>query len=299
MVRGTVAFALTFLAGVVISLASAGVGRGQTVPSADQIATPVPTQVPGLSAPPAPLTSGLPDWWFSLPDKPERPFPFVSAGTHNLMVPNRKCLFLIDYALRVAHHPMPVADAQLEEFSGTNARPGDSGSPVVTDDVNLNFVGQLTEASTDDTEIFAISIIQIRQDALNIFGIGALKIAPAETVAQGAGQPAPPKSAAKIWPTVSQAQAEAEYPELAKAQHKAEAAITANAWVLKVPHVKGMMPWFILDKNVPDAGKRGVGETGIRVWVDKPENVREVEGQVPSQLSGVPVVVQANSKLAW
>jgi len=130
-------------------------------------------------------------------------------------------------------------------------------------------------------------------------GIGAVAMAPAETIAQAAGQPAPPKSAAQIWPTVSQSQAEAEYPELWKAQHKAEAAIAANAWVLKVPHVKGMMPIFILDKNVPDAGKRGIGETGIRVWVDRPENVREVEGQVPSQLAGVPVVVAANPTLAW
>jgi len=112
--------------------------------------------------------------------------------------------------------------------------------------------------------------------------------------AQTAGQPAPRKSAAQIWPTVTQAQSEAEYPEEWKAQHRAEAAIAANAWVLKVPHVKGMMPKFILDKNVLDAGQRGIGETGIRVWVDKQENVREVEGQVPSQLSGVPVVVEAN-----
>src|SRR6267143_3616267 len=53
--------------------------------------------------------------------------------------------------------------------------------------------------------------------------------------AQTAGQPAPRKSAAQIWPTVTQAQSEAEYPEEWKAQHRAGAAIAANAWVLKVP----------------------------------------------------------------
>jgi hypothetical protein len=114
-----------------------------------------------------------------------------------------------------------------------------------------------------------------------------------DTIAQLAGQPAPPKRAAHIYPTVTQAEAEAQYPELRKAQHRAEAAIAANGWVLKVPHVKGMMPWFILDKNA-SAGTKGIGETGIRVWVDEPQNVREVEGKVPSQLSGVPVVVEAN-----
>ena len=126
------------------------------------------------------------------------------------------------------------------------------------------------------------------------FGIGAVAISPAETVARDGGQPAPHRSAAQIWPTVSQAQSEAEYPEQWKAQRLAEAAIAANAWVLKVPHVKGMMPKFFLDKNVPDAIEKGIGETGVRVWVDDPQNVLEVEGQVPLRLSGVPVVVEAN-----
>ena len=116
---------------------------------------------------------------------------------------------------------------------------------------------------------------------------------------QTAGQPAPHKSAAQIWPTVTQAQSEAEYPEEWKAQHRAEAAIARNTWVLKVPHVKGMMPCLILDKNLrfPLTSEdilRGIGETGVRVWVDEPQNVREVEGHVPSQLSGVPVVIEAN-----
>src|ERR1700719_3342645 len=103
------AIALTFASAIAISLSSAGVGRGQSVPFAN--GTPTPTRVPGLMRPPqAPLTSGLPDWWYKLPDQPERPFPSASAGTHNLMVPNKKCQFLIEYALRVAHHPMPATD---------------------------------------------------------------------------------------------------------------------------------------------------------------------------------------------
>lgn len=85
--------------------------------------------------------------------------------------------------------------------------------------------------------------------------------------------------------------------ELWKAQHKAEVAIAWNPWVLLVPHVKGVMPTFILDKSVPDAGRRGIGKTGIRVRVDKAENVRCVEGWMPSQLDGVPVVVEANPTL--
>ena len=92
-----------------------------------------------------------------------------------------------------------------------------------------------------------------------------------------------PRKPSQIRPTVS-----------LEGWRRAEAAIAANAWVLKVPHVKGMNPKFILDKNVPAGGRKGIGVTGIRVWVDKAENVREVEGQVPSQLSGVPVVVEAN-----
>jgi hypothetical protein len=58
----------------------------------------------------------------------------------------------------------------------------------------------------------------------------------------------------------------------------------------------GMMPKWIMDQNVPrdEAIEKGFGVTGVRVWVDKAENVREVEGKVPSQLSGVPVVVEAN-----
>lgn len=38
--------------------------------------------------------------------------------------------------------------------------------------------------------------------------------------------------------------------------------------------------------------QKGVGETGIGVFVDKPENVREVGGKIPSQLDGVRVLVR-------
>jgi hypothetical protein len=96
----------------------------------------------------------------------------------------------------------------------------------------------------------------------------------------------------------AQAEVEAEHLELWKAQHKAEVAIAWNPWVFLVPHVKGMMPTFILDKNAL-AGPKGIGKTGIRVWVDSAENVPKVERWVPSQLGGVPVVVEANPTLAW
>jgi hypothetical protein len=114
-----------------------------------------------------------------------------------------------------------------------------------------------------------------------------------------AATPSEKREPRKPWPvrpTVSQAEVEGRNPELWKAQHRAEAAIAANAWVLKVPHVKGIMPCWIMDKKVPraEAIEKVIGVTGVRVWVDEPENVREVEGKVPSQLSGVPVVVEAN-----
>ena len=77
-----------------------------------------------------------------------------------------------------------------------------------------------------------------------------------------------------------------------KDPHRAEAAIAANAWVLKVPHVKYMTPEFLYIQ-------KGVGETGIVVFVDKSENVREVEGKVPPQLDGVRVVVGAAPVVVW
>lgn len=93
-------------------------------------------------------------------------------------------------------------------------------------------------------------------------------------------------------------------PEAREAHRRSEAAIAANQWVLKVPHVTGMNPIFFPDKarlawiranpsyvrnnTAPKGGVNG----GIRVWVDQPNNVREVERQVPSQLDGLPVVVE-------
>ena len=90
-----------------------------------------------------------------------------------------------------------------------------------------------------------------------------------------------------------------EYLALWKAQRKAEVAIAWNPWVFLLPHVKGMSPTFILDRKVADAGAKGVGKTGIRVWVDSAENVPKVQRWVPSTLEGVPVVVEANPELTW
>ncbi|MGC2492993.1 hypothetical protein [Candidatus Binatus sp.] len=117
-----------------------------------------------------------------------------------------------------------------------------------------------------------------------------LMVVPTTTNAQASPTPTPPRKAADVWPTVSQAQAEGDYPQLWKAEHRAEAAIAANAWVVTVPHVKYMAPDFIIDEN---ARQKGVGEAGIGVFVDKSENVREVAGKVPPQLNGVRVLVRA------
>ncbi len=85
--------------------------------------------------------------------------------------------------------------------------------------------------------------------------------------------------------------------KLWEAQHRAEVAIEWNPWVFLVPHVKGVTPTFILDKNVPDAAAKGIGKTGICVRVDKQENVRWVERWVPAQLDGVSVVVETDTEL--
>ena len=69
-----------------------------------------------------------------------------------------------------------------------------------------------------------------------------------------------------------------------------------NQWILLLPHVKGMMPWWFIDENVPreEAINKGLGQTGIRVWVDKQEHVAFVQWFVPSHLGGMPVVVEPN-----
>ena len=77
-------------------------------------------------------------------------------------------------------------------------------------------------------------------------------------------------------------------PEAREAYRRSEAAIAANQWVLKVPHVTGMNPTFFLKSAAP----KRVVEGGIRVWVYQPNNVREVERKVPSQLDGLRVVVE-------
>ena len=78
-------------------------------------------------------------------------------------------------------------------------------------------------------------------------------------------------------------------------QHPAKAAIAANAWVLKVPHVKYVTPVLM----------RAPGPVspppfwGIGVFVDKSENVREVAGKVPPQLDGVSDFVRAAPVVVW
>jgi hypothetical protein len=76
---------------------------------------------------------------------------------------------------------------------------------------------------------------------------------------------------------------------------RAEAAIAANAWVRKVPHVKYVVPDFM-------RGEKPVSPTafwGIGVFVDKSENVREVAGKVPPQLDGVRDFVRAIPVVIW
>jgi hypothetical protein len=62
----------------------------------------------------------------------------------------------------------------------------------------------------------------------------------------------------------------------------ASAVLSRNAWVRKIPHVVGMGLEFVN------------GGFGILVTVDTEDNIREVEGQVPSQLEGFPVEVSAS-----
>lgn len=120
-----------------------------------------------------------------------------------------------------------------------------------------------------------------------------LMLLPTTTNAQASPAFTPSRKAAHVWPAVSQAQADAVdpdavVPEAREAHHRAEAVIAANQWVLKVPHVTGMNPLLFLDES---AAPKRILRGGIRVWVDQPNNVREVEHKVPSQLDGLQVVV--------
>jgi hypothetical protein len=98
------------------------------------------------------------------------------------------------------------------------------------------------------------------------------------------------------WATVTQEQAEAQDPEGWKTRRKVEDVIRWNQWILLLPHVKGMMLTWTIDENVSrkEAIAKGLGQTGIRVWVDKQEHVAFVQWFVPSHLGGVPVVVETN-----
>jgi len=116
--------------------------------------------------------------------------------------------------------------------------------------------------------------------------------------------PAPPTSDLRMgssaqtyrWATVTQEQAEARDPEGWKTRRKVEDVMRWNQWILLLPHVKGMMLMWIIDKNVPrkEAIVKGLGQAGIRVWVDKQEHVAFVQWFVPSHLGGVPVDVDTN-----
>jgi len=101
------------------------------------------------------------------------------------------------------------------------------------------------------------------------------------------------------WATVTQEQAEAQNPEAWKAERKVEDVIRWNQWILLLPHVKGMMPFFVFDKNSTEVWRKGIGRIGIRVWVDKQEQVASVQWFVPSHLGGVPVIVETNPVFGW
>jgi len=58
----------------------------------------------------------------------------------------------------------------------------------------------------------------------------------------------------------------------------ARAVIAKNAWILKIPHVTGIEPAWN-------------GEIIIVVFVDKEENVAEVEQRLPNKLDGFPIEV--------
>ena len=95
-----------------------------------------------------------------------------------------------------------------------------------------------------------------------------------------------------VVPTTTNAQAS---PTSTPSQHPAKAAIAANAWVLKVPHVKYVTPVLMRAPGpVSPAPFWGIG-----VFVDKSENVREVAGKVPPQLDGVPDFVGAAPVVVW
>jgi hypothetical protein len=95
-----------------------------------------------------------------------------------------------------------------------------------------------------------------------------------------------------VVPKTTNAQAS---PTSTPSQHPAKAAIAANAWVLKVPHVQYVTPVLM---RAPGP----VSSTpfwGIGVFVDKSENVREVEGKVPPQLDGVSDFVRVVPVVVW
>ncbi len=71
-----------------------------------------------------------------------------------------------------------------------------------------------------------------------------------------------------------------------------KAAISDNGWILKVPHVRSIKMFHALDEATRQT------EPEILVIVDTSANVTAVEGQLPSALEGVPVVVVSQQQSA-
>jgi hypothetical protein len=100
-------------------------------------------------------------------------------------------------------------------------------------------------------------------------------------------------------PTTTNAQASPTSTPSEQAEHvwkgrpRAKAAIAANAWVLKVRHVKYMRPTLVRPPDSPTPF------WAIGIFVDKSENVREVEGKVPTQLDGVGDFVDVSPVVVW
>jgi len=104
-----------------------------------------------------------------------------------------------------------------------------------------------------------------------------LMVVPTRTNAQASPTSTPSREAAHAW----------------RGRPRAKAAIAANAWVLKVRHVKYMTPTLIKPPGSPTP------LWAIGIFVDKSENVREVEGKVPPQLDGVSDFVDVSPVVVW
>lgn len=186
--------------------------------------------------------------------------------------------------------PSGLCYEQLEEFVGVppplggakgQAVPGDSGAPALSNDGLNNWLGMVVGGTTvQPGRIYVMPITQIRQDLL-MFGIGAALLAATSSL--------PAEVFAQTYPTVSRSESEAQHPDLWAAQHAVEKVIAKNQWLKKVSHVTDVHVMFVAEQDAD----------GIAVFVDKPDNIPEVEGKVPSQLGGVPVVVESSPTDVW